>query len=253
MSSLPDLVSIITPLFNAGSFIRETLDSVINQTYQNWELLIVDDGSTDNGPAIVESLAKEDPRIKLFHNATNLGPAKTRNLAIEKASGRYIAFLDADDIWFPEKLTKQIEAMQKNGYALTYTSYQKITEGGEMLGVIAVPDQVTYKKMLQSNFIACFTGIYDAQQLGKVYMPDIMKRQDYGLWLKILKMTPFGYGLTEPLGYYRVRKNDSVSSNKAAAALYHWKIYREVEKMNVLVSLYYFLHYMVRGYLKFIK
>lgn len=246
-------ISIITPSYKSERFISQTIESVLVQTYQNWEMIIVDDNSPDNSNKIIEEYASKDSRIKLIKLDKSSGPAVARNTAIENAKGRFIAFLDADDIWLPEKLKKQINFMLKNNIEFSFTEYYKIDENGEKIsGVIKRPQKVNYNKMLKSNYIPCLTAIYDTKKLGKVYMPLILKRQDYGLWLKILKKIDFAYALNEPLALYRIHSN-SVSSNKFVAAYYVWKLFREVEKLNIFKSSYYFTNYMIISYFKFIK
>jgi teichuronic acid biosynthesis glycosyltransferase TuaG len=245
-----DLISIITPSYNSEKFISKTIESVINQTYQNWEMIIVDDCSPDNSNKIVEEYCKKDSRIKLIKLEKNSGPAVARNRAIEEAKGRYIAFLDADDLWKPEKLEKQINFMKENNLVFTYSSYDLIDEEGNFMGTFKTKEIISYESMLKTNSVGCLTVIYDADMLGKMFMPNILKHQDYGLWLKILKKINSTKGIIEPLAVYRIRKN-SVSSNKLKAAYYQWKIYREVEKLNFFKSLYYFSCYIYYGLRKY--
>lgn len=244
-----NLVSIITPLYNSEDFISETIESVLSQTYKNWEMIIVDDCSKDNGVEIVRKYQLQDKRIRLISLKKNSGAAVARNIAIENAKGRYIAFLDSDDLWHPEKLERQIKFMQDNNYAFSYTNYQKMTGSGELIDeIVKSPSELDYKKELHTNYIGCLTVIYDIKKLGKVYMPEIRKRQDYGLWLKILKKVD-GYGLNENLAYYRVR-NNSVSSNKINLIKYNWKLYRDIEKLSILRSSYYILYTIILKLLK---
>lgn len=248
-----ELVSIITPSYKSEKFIKKTIESVILQTYQNWEMLIVDDCSPDNSNKIIENYVSKDCRIKIIKLNNSSGPAIARNKAIENAKGRFIAFLDADDVWLPQKLEKQIKFMIEKQIEFSFTEYIKIDENNkEISGVISRPEKVNYKKMLKSNFIPCLTAIYDTKKLGKVYMPLILKRQDYGLWLKILKKIEYAYALNEPLALYRIHSN-SVSSNKFIAAYYVWKLFREEEKLNLFKASYYFINYMVISYFKFLK
>ncbi len=244
------LISIITPSYKSEKFIADTIQSVLNQTYQNWEMIIVDDVSPDNSNKIIEQYVKKDSRIKLIKLEKNSGPAVARNKAIEEAKGRYIAFLDADDLWKSEKLEKQIKFMQENNLAFTYGSYDLMDENGKGLGTFITKEKISYKEMLKTCSVGCLTALYDTQKLGKVYMPLILKRQDYGLWLRILKEIKTTQGILEPLATYRILKN-SVSSNKFKAAQYQWKIYREVEKLNVFFSFYYFIHYVINGIIKY--
>lgn len=248
-----NLVSIITPSFKSEKFISKTIESVLKQTYQNWEMIIVDDISPDNSNIIIEKYRTKDSRIKLIKLEKNSGPAIARNRAIEEAKGRYIAFLDSDDLWTPEKLSKQISFMQENDVALSYTGYYRIEEeSGEIIDQIHVPKKVDYSELLKQNIIGCLTAVYDTEKIGKVYMPDIRKRQDFGLWLSILKKVPYAYGMDEPLAHYRVR-TASVSSNKIHASKYNWTLYREVEKLPVHKAIYYFGWYTYRSIKKYKK
>ena len=244
------LVSIITPSYRSEKFISQTIESVLAQTYENWEMLIVDDLSPDNSNKIIEEYAQKDDRIKLLKLEKNSGPAVARNRAIEEAKGRYIAFLDADDLWMPEKLEKQIAFMNKKKSALSYSSYYIISEDNGGLGVFLTKEKVTYSDLLKTNSIGCLTAIYDRKILGKVFMPDIIKKQDYGLWLKILKQIKKADGILEPLAYYRIVEN-SVSSNKIVGIKYIWKIFRDVEKLNIFQSIYYFCYYVYYGVRKY--
>lgn len=232
------LVSIITPSYNSEKFISETIESVRQQTYDNFEMIIVDDNSTDNTINIVEQYQKIDFRIKLITLKINGGAGIARNEAIKFASGDFIAFLDSDDIWKQKKLERQISFMQDNQYYFTFTGYETITEDdNNTKSVISVKSEITYKKALYKNPIGCLTAVYNAKALGKFYMPIIRKRQDYALWLKILKKTN-AYGLNESLAIYRVRK-ESISSDKLNLLKYEWKIYREEEGLSTLSSLFY--------------
>ncbi|MFW6016698.1 MAG: glycosyltransferase family 2 protein [bacterium] len=234
-----DLVSIITPLYNSKEFIEETIQSVLNQSYREWEMIIVDDCSTDDSVQIVQEFIKKDDRIKLIQLNENSGTAIARNKGIKNAKGRYIAFLDSDDLWHPEKIKKQINFMNNNNYAFTFTNYQQISSEGKINGkCINAPKKLNYQEALYSNYIGCLTAIYDVKQLGKVYMPLLRKRQDYGLWLKILKKINYGFGLDQCLAYYRVRKN-SISSNKIGLLKYQWQLYRDIENLPLLKSLFY--------------
>lgn len=236
------LVSIIMPLYNSEKFIRETLDSILKQTYKNFEVLITDDLSKDKGPKIVLEYQKKDSRIKYFKLSKNSGAAVARNNSIEKSLGKYIAFLDSDDIWKENKLEKQIDFMEKNNYLFTYTEYEQILEDGTKTNKkISALKKIDYSSALYYNPIGCLTAIYNAEKLGKIYMPLIRKRQDYGLWLKILKMTD-GHGLNQNLAEYRLRK-ESMSANKIEMIKWHWKLYREIEKFSIIRSVFHVLIY----------
>lgn len=245
-----ELVSIVTANYNAEKFIVETIDSVLSQSYQNWEMIIVDDCSTDGSIGIVKEYIAKDSRIRLIQLEQNSGPAVARNRAIEEAKGRYIAFLDSDDIWKPEKLEKQIAFMQENHIDFSYAAYNLIDEDGAEKGYFSIPEKQNYIDLLKTCSIGCLTAIYDIKKLGKIKMPNIKRAQDYALWLRILKKTKYAYGLNEILGTYRLR-NTSVSSNKFKKAKYQWKVYREVEKMGLFKSTFYFAHYAINGFRKY--
>lgn len=245
-----DLVSIITPSYQSAQFVTQTIESVLSQTHQNWEMIIVDDVSPDNSNEIIEGYIHKDSRFRLIKLDKNSGPATARNRAIEEARGRYIAFLDADDLWLPQKLEKQIVHMKSNNLPFTYSSYYIIDESDRDLGHFTTQESISYASMLKTCSVGCLTAIYDSRLLGKVFMPDILKRQDYGLWLKILREIKTAKGLLEPLAVYRIRKK-SVSSNKLKAAYYQWKIYREIEKLNLFKSSYNFVHYAYHGLKKY--
>lgn len=222
------LVSIITPLYNAGPFISKTIQSVLDQTYQNWELLIVDDASTDNGSALVLDYVENEPRIKFFANKTNNGAAHCRNQATTEALGDYIAFLDADDLWHTEKLQKQLRFMQENDCEVSFTSYLQIDENGNQLNrrVEALPI-LTYNKQHKNNYIGNLTGIYNAKTLGKISAPTIRKRQDWAVWLTAIeKSGKPARGLQEDLAFYRVHQN-SMSANKRKLISHNFAFYRK--------------------------
>jgi len=232
------LVSIVTPVFNSEKYIDACIASVLAQTYENWEHIFVDDCSSDTSRAIIKSYEAREPRIKYHCLEKNSGAGIARNKAIELAQGDYIAFLDSDDLWYPEKLKKQLVFMQKNGYHFTFTDYNMINENGQKLSKLMKAKPVlTYKKALFKNPIGCLTAMYDVDFFGKEYMPVIRKRQDYGLWLKLLKKTN-GYGLNECLASYRMG-NESISANKLALIKYEWKLYREVEGLSWVKSSFY--------------
>lgn len=239
------LVSIITPLHNGEDYVRETIESVLAQSYDNWEMIIVDDCSQDLGINIVQEFIVKDSRIKLIVNKTNLGPALTRNTAINFAQGQYIAFLDSDDLWTPDKLSIQIEYMNSNNYPFTFTFYNQITEdGGFIRSIDNISLKVDYLSSIKSNKIGCLTAIYNVAYFGKVYMEDIAKRQDYTLWLKLLKKVQYAYCVPKVLANYRIRKN-SVSSNKFKLIKYHWYIYRNIEKHSFTKSFYFISNYVL--------
>ena len=237
-----NLVSIITPSYNSLKFIAQTIESVISQTYQNLEMIVIDDNSPDKANEIIEEYCKKDSRIKLIKLEKNIGPSNARNKGIEESRGKYIAFLDSDDIWLPTKLEKQIKFMQDNDLAVTCSSYHTIDEDGKKINTRVVKESFSYRDMLKSNYIGNLTGIYDCEKLGKIYM-DNVGHEDYTLWLKVIKKVGKTKAIIEPLAEYRILSN-SISANKLKAMLWTWKIYRKNVGLNIFKSSYYFMHYL---------
>ena len=231
------LVSVIMPAYNSANFIAEAIQSVLQQTYLYWELLIIDDSSEDSTVQIIEKFILADPRIQLFQNKTNHGAGVSRNIGIKAAQGSFIAFLDADDLWLTKKLEIQLEFMKSHDLDMTFSSYYLINESGHELHkkIQALPI-LTYKKLLKSNYVGNLTGIYKVEKLGKIYSPTLRKRQDWALWLSILKRVESTKGIIEPLAKYRIREN-SISNNKSSLLKYNYLIYREFLKYNKLKSL----------------
>lgn len=245
------LVSIITPAYNSAKFIAETIQSVQNQTHENWEMIIVDDGSSDETVAIVQAFIDEDKRIQCYKLAQNSGTGVARNFAIEKAKGDYMTFIDADDIWFPNFIENSIKTIEKTGNSFVFSSYKRSNESLEFVySDFIVPQKVSYTDILKSNSISCLTAFVDIKTLGKKYMPLIRKRQDMGLWLNYLKVIPFAYGIQETQAIYRIREN-SLSRKKSDLIYYQWQFYRAVEQLNIFQSLYYMAHWMYRGFMKY--
>ncbi|WP_018994118.1 glycosyltransferase [Thioalkalivibrio sp. ALgr1] len=234
------VVSVVTPVHNGATFIGETIASVQSQTWGDWELLVVDDASEDDSAEIVEAFASDDDRIRVFRLERKGGAAVARNTAIEAARGRYITFLDSDDAWLPEKLECQLLLMGE-GAVFSFTAMERFDEQGNRLSAAGVPERVTYGDLLKTNYIGCSTAMYDTQYFGKVAMPLIARRQDYGLWLRLLKRVEFAHGLNEPLVRYTVRSG-SVSSNKLTTSTYTWRVYREFEKLSLARSAWCFAH-----------
>lgn len=234
------MVSIVTPVYNSEKYINDCIASVQTQTFEYWEHILIDDCSSDGSEALIKSFQEKDPRIKYHRLAKNSGAGIARNKAIELAQGDYIAFLDSDDQWYAEKLEKQLNFMQENNYHFTFTDYDMVYESGQKMSkTIKCKPKVTYKNALYKNPIGCLTVIYDVNFFGKQYMPSIRKRQDYALWLNLLKKTN-GYGINECLASYRMG-NASISSNKLGLLKYEWKIYREVEGLSWFKSAFYLL------------
>lgn len=243
-------VSIITPSHNSAEYIKETLESILSQTYDNWELLITDDASTDGTCDIIETYLMQDSRIKLFRLNAESGAAKARNNSIEHASGRFIAFCDSDDLWTTDKLEKQISFMLEKDIAFSFSPYHYINNEGKYLGTTKAREKVCYDDLLLTCDIGCLTAIYDTEKLGELFMPSLKRRQDYALWLKILRTVPFAYSYKEPLGYYRIHLG-SISSNKIKAGWYVWKMYREVEKIPFFRSFSLIAQYAWNGFKKY--
>lgn len=230
------LISIITPTYNCAQFIGETIKSVINQTYTNWEMIIVDDASNDNTEEVVKSI--KDERVKYIRLKENSGAATARNIAMENASGKFMAFLDSDDIWIKDKLEKQVKFMRDNNYNFTCTAYEKMNEKGDSLNKVFKPKKkADYNRILLDCPVGNSTVMYNVSNLGKFQVPNIRKRNDDALWLQILKKEKFIYGMPDILMKYRIR-NNSISSNKLSLVKYHWYLYRKIEHLSVIRSVF---------------
>jgi len=236
-------VSIITPSYNSSSFISECVESVLAQTFENWELIIIDDCSVDCSLEIIEQFIQKDNRIQLITLKKNIGAAAARNIAIQKAKGRYIAFLDSDDVWKHDKLEKQLAFMRTNGFAFTFTAYQPMSEDGKkMHSVIFAPKIMTYKSYLRNTIIGCLTVIIDRQQTGDFQMPNIRSSHDMALWLDLMKRGFMAYGLNENLAKYRI-VSSSNTARKWKAANEVWQVYRKLEKLSIMNSVLNFICY----------
>lgn len=232
-----ELVSVIMPSYNCGRFIEESIRSVQEQTYQNWELIIVDDGSNDDTIKRVQRIQLSDSRIRLFRNKVNSGAAVSRNNALQEAKGKWVAFLDSDDLWEPTKLEKQISFMEKHGYAFTYTGYQEIDEESKATGVVlSGPDHVTKLGMFAFCWPGCLTVMYDREKIGLLQVADIKKNNDYAMWLKIIRHADC-YLLDECLAMYRRGRKGSISSHGYTTLIkWHYKLFRDAEGMNPIAS-----------------
>ncbi|HGY1052290.1 glycosyltransferase family 2 protein [Aeromonas veronii] len=244
------LVSIIMPSYNSADTIARSIQSVQKQDYTHWELLITDDCSTDSTVEIVRQFVSQDQRISLEVNSVNSGAGFSRNQSINRSAGKYIAFLDADDLWLPSKLTTQVLYMEQTGAVFSYTAYQKFSGAG-LGGILIPPTRVTYKKLLRGCVIGCLTAMYNAEVLGRQTMPLIRKRQDMGLWLKLLQLCKEAHGIPQVLAQYRV--DSGMSQNKFNAACYQWLLYRDVVGLNFLQSAWYFGWYAINGFIKYRK
>lgn len=239
------LVSIVTPTHNSERFIVDTIKTVCGQSYKNWEWIIVDDKSNDGTVEIIKNAMKKDSRIKLIELAKNGGAAKARNAGIKASKGRYLCFLDADDLWKSDKLKKQVKFMQDGDYAFSFTGYEFADAEGKPNGkVVSVPEKISYKQALKNTTIWTSTVMFDMDKLSKedVLMPDVRRGQDTATWWKVLKKIDYAYGLNEVLSYYR-RSAGSLSSNKVTALKRTWNLYRNVEHFGVLRSSYCFVIY----------
>lgn len=231
-----DLVSIIIPTFNSEKFIRACMESVQNQSYENWEMILVDDASTDTTVDLITKLSESDTRIHWHQLKVNSGTGVARNLALSHAQGRYIAFLDADDLWMPEKLEKQIDFLQKKQIPFTFSSYDCIDEEGRPLFKRVVPPQnMTYSQLFFCNYVGNLTAIYDSHFFGKIPISSIRKRQDWMHWLTVLKKIKKAEAVPESLAYYRVRDN-SISASKISLVQHNFAVYRKYHGFNWIVS-----------------
>jgi len=235
------LVSIVTPAYNSQDYIQETIQSILNQSYTNWELIIVDDCSTDDTVNIINSFT--DQRIKLHKLKENSGAAIARNTAIGKATGDYLAFLDSDDVWVMDKLKKQVMFMQHHDCAFSFTGYELMNEDGKLLEkYVPVPYVMTYEKLLKNTIIGCLTVMLDRNKIGDQYMTNIRAGQDTAFWLQLLRQGFTAYGINEPLSHYRMVA-DGISGNKFKALKRMWKVYRKVEEIPLIQSSWYFINY----------
>lgn len=238
-------ISIITPVYNCEKLIGNTIETVINQTYTNWEMLLVDDCSTDNSEKIIEEYIRKDNRVKYFKLEQNSGAAVARNYALEKSEGRFIAYLDSDDLWKPEKLEKQVDFMLKHNYAFSCTDYEKIDEQGNSLNkIVKIPQKVDYNLFLRNTIIQTVGVMVDTNITGKelLVMPNIRRRQDAATWCQLLKNGFNCYEVPENLSYYRV-VSKSLSSNKFKAVKMNWYWYRKIEKLSLWKTCYCFIGY----------
>ena len=240
-------VSIITPTFNSERFIAETILSVQAQTYQDWEMLIVDDGSTDKTLEIISLFQENDPRIKIFKNETNRGSAYSRNIALQNAKGKWIAFLDSDDIWHPEKLERQIEFMLKNNYNFSYTNYCEINEMSEETGLLITgPNVINKNKMLAYCWPGCLTVMYDAEFVGLMQTDEIKINEEYALWIKISRKTKC-HLLDENLAKYRRHSNSLSNRSYCNLIKWHYLMFRKAENKNIFSALFFTLGNIIFG------
>jgi teichuronic acid biosynthesis glycosyltransferase TuaG len=244
------LVSIITPAYKAESYVGQTIQSVLDQTYPHWEMLIAEDCSPDNSRDVISSWAAKDPRIKLLALEKNGGPAAARNAAIAAARGRWLAYLDSDDLWLPQKLERQLAFAQQHQAPLSFTGFRRIDASGGATGhYISVPPSLTYRQLLANTAIATSTVLVDRRQTGTVWMKKVFY-DDFAAWLEMLRPGRTALGLDEDLMRYRVLSG-SVSRNKRRSAHEIFKSYMDVEKLSRAEALWYFSGYAIRGFLKY--
>lgn len=249
MESQP-LVSVIMPSYNAEAFISESIDSVLQQTYPNWELIITDDQSSDRTPEIIKSYCTNEPRIKFTVAPVHSGIAGTRNQSIARARGRFVTFLDNDDQWVPDKLEKQVQYLLDNDIAFVYTAYELMNEDGTPKGkTIKTAGIIDYNKYLKNTIIGCGTIMLDLEKIGSLEMPSNATSDDMAMWCKILKEGHNAHPMKEVMMKYRVRSN-SASANKLNAAKDVWLVYRKQEKLSFLRSLYCFVCYAFNAIIK---
>ncbi|WP_296382460.1 glycosyltransferase family 2 protein [Winogradskyella sp.] len=239
------LVSIITPMYNNEAVIEETINSVINQTYTNWELILVDDASSDNTITLTKKYSNINTRIKFFEHPKNKGAAEARNLGTKMAQGRYIAFLDADDLWKENKLELQTNILNTNKSDVCFGSYEHINSNSQPLHKrVEAMHTLTHKKILKANYIGNLTGIYNCEKLGKIFTKDLKKRQDWLLWIEALKRSKKpAIGISETIAYYR-NSEGSLSSNKSNLIKHNFNVYRKGLGFSYIKSLVYMIQFL---------
>lgn len=252
---IKELVSIIMPLFNGELHVKESINSVLNQEYINWELIIIDDCSTDRSREVVKEYTRNCSKIKLLQTNINQGPAYARNMGIQEAKGDYISFLDSDDVWFPNKLKAQIDFIKKTNAELIFSNYEKISHAGKKANrVIYLPNKVTYKDILKSNFVPCLTALYNVKKLGKHFQNTdkfLISYEDYLMWVSILKNGIIAYNTNQTLAYYRLSEK-SISRNKFKMLTIRWHLYRNIEKLSIYQSIYFMINYLILGLKKYL-
>lgn len=242
------LVSIIMPAFNAEKTIQKSIESILKQSYKNWELIVIDDGSTDDTKEFVERLIKKEKRIRLITNHKNIGCALSRDKGIKASNGRWIAFLDADDLWLPKKLEVQIAFHKKSKAVLTYTQYRRIDQFGRLGRITKTPNEITYKELLKTNVIANSTILYDTKNtsIEKILLGYTLHYDDYARWLNITRDHGPAACLDDVLMLY-FYNIQTYSGNKFKSLLKTWSVYRDSQNLSTLKSIYYLLHYIVNG------
>lgn len=236
-------ISIITPVYNSEKLISETIESVLSQTYKDFEMIIIDDCSKDNSSKIIKKYCNIDPRIKYHNLNKNSGAAVARNKGIDLAIGKYICFLDSDDLWTKTKLEEQLDFMKRKDVGFSFTGYSFIDEEGNDLNkVIKVPKEIDYDELLKNTIIGCLTVMIDREKIGDFRMPLVRAGQDTATWLAILRKGYIAYGLQKPLAKYRIVKG-SISYGKIKSLRRTWNTYRNLEKLSLSKSIYVFIFY----------
>lgn len=243
-----ELVSIITPVYNSEEYINATYESIRNQTYTNWEWIVIDDNSQDKSHDIISKLQKKDKRIKIVKNLRNYKQAKCRNLGLKIASGNYITFIDSDDLWKNEFLEKQLKLLENKKCDVVFSSYTRIDETlKKNLGIYRVPNKITYHDLLKTNYMSCLTVMFKRDKLKNIYFDEkLIMHEDYVFWLALLKKVNFAYANQDALAFYRIRSK-SVSRNKIKNLFYMYFVYRQILKFNIIKSIYYLYYYIIKG------
>lgn len=245
------LVSVVMPVYNASKYLDETIQSVLNQTYENFELIMIDDCSKDNSLEIARRYEAQDPRVRVIAGETNQGVARVRNRGILEAKGEYIALLDSDDVWVDTKIERQVRLLESEGAEIAYCSYDFIDENSnEVLKPFIVPETTNYKKMLASSVISCSTALIDSQLLKAHPFKPEFYHEDYVLWMELLALPAKAVGDPTVLAHYR-QVTGSRSNNKKNAAIQRWKTYREALELGFIESVVAFVAYALRGVMKY--
>jgi teichuronic acid biosynthesis glycosyltransferase TuaG len=247
------LVSVITPAYKAAAYLPATLASVRAQTMPDWEMIVVDDASSDGTADLLAAASRADPRVRAELSPVNRGSGPTRNRALALARGKYLAFLDADDLWDPVKLERQMTFMEKTRAPFSFSGYRVLSSDGQLLGVVdQIPERLEYGDLLKNSIVGCLTVVLDRRRVGPVEFPPLRTSQDLALWLAILKRGFAAHGLREVLASYRI-VGSSATRNKLRAAREVWSLYRDTERLPVLRRSWCFAHYAVRGLRKHLR
>lgn len=246
------MVSIVMASYNSARWIKETIACIQAQTYSDWELIITDDASTDNSAEIIQAEAQKDSRIHFYRFSENSGAGKARNNSLSYATGRFISYLDADDLWTEDKLEKQLKIMRERNIAMCFADYDIISENGELRKTICVPDSVTYEQFLRKPLTCTHTVMFDTEKVDKklLIMPDVRRGQDAATWLQVLRSGVTAYALHEPVAKYR-RHEGSLSSNKITALKRTWYLYREIEHLSLPHACVCFVSYVFNAIKKY--